>query len=260
MCSIIPEQNKYILRGQDRRVRKVYAAILTILLAEKDNLKVKRKRKSSTKRETMEFVKVMVDDEPEVPSYWKNYKQGQPLKSLLLTFKQFLKGKNYEKVELDRNGLAFSSIVKMVNATFTPRLVGKGQDAAGLDAFRYSQLFITKIERIENLDLYEAFTRHRQKLYRRLFGLKEIRFPKLTDIQNCTGEIKTHGYVHPPLDHDIHPEINEYLLFHGTKDDNVKIICDNGLDPRLGSENAMFGQGIYGAECSLKADQYAGIY
>ena len=52
-------------------------------------------------------------------------------------------------------------------------------------------------------------------------------------------------------------EINEYFLFHGTKQTGLKSIEDHGLDSRL-SSNAMFGSGVYFAESSTKADQYAG--
>lgn len=52
-------------------------------------------------------------------------------------------------------------------------------------------------------------------------------------------------------------EINEYYLFHGTKQSGLQAIENNGLDSRL-SNSAMFGQGVYFAESSTKADQYAG--
>jgi len=52
-------------------------------------------------------------------------------------------------------------------------------------------------------------------------------------------------------------EINEYFLFHGTKQSGLKSIEDHGLDSRL-SANTMFGSGVYFAESSTKADQYAG--
>ena len=52
-------------------------------------------------------------------------------------------------------------------------------------------------------------------------------------------------------------EINEYFLFHGTKQNQLKSIEDHGLDSRL-SANAMFGNGVYFAESSTKADQYTG--
>jgi len=54
-------------------------------------------------------------------------------------------------------------------------------------------------------------------------------------------------------------EINEYFLFHGTKQNGLKSIEDHGLDSRL-STNAMFGNGVYFAESFTKADQYAGNF
>jgi hypothetical protein len=35
-------------------------------------------------------------------------------------------------------------------------------------------------------------------------------------------------------------------------------ILATGLDSRMAGTNAMFGQGVYAAESSTKADQYAG--
>jgi len=52
------------------------------------------------------------------------------------------------------------------------------------------------------------------------------------------------------------PELNEYLLFHGTS--NKDGIINTGVDQRLGSSNALFGMGCYFAESSTKADQYTG--
>lgn len=59
------------------------------------------------------------------------------------------------------------------------------------------------------------------------------------------------------LDKSLVGEINEYLLFHGTKQNMLQSISNHGLDSRL-SANAMFGSGVYFAESSTKADQYAG--
>jgi len=57
---------------------------------------------------------------------------------------------------------------------------------------------------------------------------------------------------------EIRTEINEYYLFHGTKDDKVDIIKTQGFDHRLCRDRALFGTGVYFAESSTKADQYAG--
>jgi hypothetical protein len=92
-----------------------------------------------------------------------------------------------------------------------------------------------------------------------LYKSKEARFPKLEQIPICSGPIATSKFVQHHLDGDLHPEINEYLLFHSTKTKRVPVICNDGFDTRLGSGESMFGPGIYGAEKATKADQYAGI-
>lgn len=56
----------------------------------------------------------------------------------------------------------------------------------------------------------------------------------------------------------IMPELNECLLFHGTSANNKDALVNQAIDPRLGSNEALFGQGCYFAESSTKADQYAG--
>lgn len=247
------------MKGYKESVRKAQTEILQVLLDEKDSSESRRRRKSTAIRETKEFVRIMVEDEPEVPSYWKHYKPDTTLKSLLTSIKQTFTQKNYEKVELDPNSQTFASIITMINSTFDPTKVGKGQDAVGLDGMNYSQLRVLKIQRIENLELYAKFTSARQLLYFRLMKSEEVRFPKIQDLPNCSGKIETTKFVNSSLDKDLHSEVNEVLLFHGTKKDNIGTICSSGLDQKLGSGRAMFGPGIYGAEYSTKADQYAGI-
>lgn len=248
----------YTLRGHIESVRKARTDILQVLLNEKDSVEVRRRRPADVRRETKEFVEFMAKEEPGVPPYWKNYKPDVTLKSLMTSVKHVITQRKYEKVELDRNSSEFSTIVKMINSTFDQSKIGKGQDAVGLDAFNYSKLSVVKIQRIENLELYDQFTKKRQMLYIRLLSSREVRFPKISDLPNCTGAIETTRFIKSVLDKDIHPELNEFLLFHGTKYTNVGTICNDGLDNRLGSGRAMFGSGIYGAECSTKADQYAG--
>jgi hypothetical protein len=60
------------------------------------------------------------------------------------------------------------------------------------------------------------------------------------------------------LTKEIYQEVNEHYVFHGTKQENIEIILATGLDSRMAGTNAMFGQGVYAAESSTKADQYAG--
>ena len=53
------------------------------------------------------------------------------------------------------------------------------------------------------------------------------------------------------------PEINEYYLFHGTKQSFVDLISD-GFDARQTSDKLLFGRGVYFAECTTKSDQHTG--
>jgi Poly(ADP-ribose) polymerase catalytic domain len=59
------------------------------------------------------------------------------------------------------------------------------------------------------------------------------------------------------LEQDVVPEVNEYVLLHGTKQEFVDIITNQGLDSRISCSD-YFGAGVYFAESSTKADQYAG--
>jgi hypothetical protein len=200
----------------------------------------------------------MFDCEPHTPNYWKNYKQGHTLTSLLVSTRRVVSKKRFELQHLKKGSRAFSTIVRMINATFDSDLLGVGKDAKGLEDFTYKKLFVHKVERVENLDLYEQFFRKRQTLYRRLYKAGQVAFPKLEDKRKCSGPVLTASFVHPSLDQDIHSGLNEYLLFHGTKLENVETICSDGLDPRISNGDCMFGRGIYAAECATKADQYVG--
>ena len=251
------EQEYFLLRGHEGTVRKVYTEILILILEQKNTCNVKTAT-NDINRSTQDFITSMLDSEPEAPKYWKNYKRGCRLTSLMVSAKHFVTSSKFELEELRKNSHAFSTIVRMINATFDYRSLGKGKDAEGLGDFTYKKLFVLKIERIENLDLYEQFFRKRQALYRRLYKSGEITYPKLEGHRKCTGGVLTAGHIHPALDQDIHSGINEHMFFHGTKLENVTTICNDGLDPRLSHEDSMHGRGIYAAECATKADQYAG--
>lgn len=52
-------------------------------------------------------------------------------------------------------------------------------------------------------------------------------------------------------------DINEYLLFHGTKIETVQKIQRHGFDDRVASSTGLFGSGIYFADDPQKANKYA---
>jgi len=55
-------------------------------------------------------------------------------------------------------------------------------------------------------------------------------------------------------------EVNEFFLFHGTKPSAAVAICKSGFNVDLSGSNKgmLYGPGIYCAESSAKADEYAG--
>merc|ERR1712224_85815 len=51
--------------------------------------------------------------------------------------------------------------------------------------------------------------------------------------------------------------LNEAFLWHGTPANNISSIVEGGFDERICSMQGMFGAGVYFAEDSCKAGQYA---
>lgn len=56
------------------------------------------------------------------------------------------------------------------------------------------------------------------------------------------------------------PMVNEFFLFHGTNPSAAQSICETGFNVDLSGMNkgALYGPGVYLAESSAKADEYAG--
>ncbi|CAK0827595.1 unnamed protein product [Prorocentrum cordatum] len=54
--------------------------------------------------------------------------------------------------------------------------------------------------------------------------------------------------------------VNEFFLFHGTNPSAAQAICQSGFNVDLSGSNkgALYGPGVYLAESSAKADEYAG--
>ncbi|XP_069130990.1 uncharacterized protein [Argopecten irradians] len=188
-------------------------------------------------------------ENPPVPQYWDHFKNGYGLMDYLR--KVFKRPNRTEIIPVDRT--TFGHVKTLVEKSFDPKLVGKGHDAQGLS---HSQIVVRKVERIENYSLYEDYSLARRKFFQRK-GKGKIKCPPLESlpIQN-KGPIRTTKYINSHLLTDMFKDINEHYFFHGTDEERIKRIAENGLDPRYGGDG-MFGKGIYGAECSTKADQYA---
>lgn len=83
-------------------------------------------------------------------------------------------------------------------------------------------------------------------------------YPRLDTI-TTKGDLLTTLKMPKLLNTSLYLDVNEHYAFHGTKSSYVENIVRKGIDPRKATERLLFGQGIYCAESSTKADQYAGI-
>jgi len=255
LCTLsFTDKNRYLLRGAKESVYQAHSEILEILL--KSQTKEKRRKQDHVTRGTVEFAQFMAAEDPMVPTYWTSYKEYLSLGDLISNFEEVGK---FDKIPLDDHSRMYSTIVKLVNETFDVSIKGQGKDAVGLERLRYNKLWVTKIQRIENPLLWKEYAHERQKMFLKLTKTKKGHWNSIDQLRNSTGPLKTEKYLSKSMSFDLLSEINECFLFHGTKTDTVKAICNRGLDPRLGSQNAMFGRGIYGAEMASKADQYTGI-
>ncbi|XP_021352046.1 uncharacterized protein LOC110449485, partial [Mizuhopecten yessoensis] len=188
-------------------------------------------------------------ENPPTPQYWKHFKNGYSLMDhARILFKQ---PSRTEIITVDP--VTFRFVKSLVEKTFIRHLVGKGNDAHGLS---HSQLVVRKVERIENFSLFEGYSNERRLFFKhKAKGSSRCLALEATS-QQTKGAIQTSKYIDSHLLSDTFKDINEHYFFHGTDDERIKRISESGLDPRYGG-NGMFGQGIYGAECSIKADQYA---
>ncbi|XP_069131153.1 protein mono-ADP-ribosyltransferase PARP14-like [Argopecten irradians] len=188
-----------------------------------------------------------------IPNYWLHHKGGTQVKKLKLSLEVSM-NKAYVLKEADRS--TKDAVIKLVQDTWEMDKVGTGKDARGLDQLGFTKIEVTKVQRVENLDLYEKYATERQ----RIFGKASKKGLSLTSVKNSkdsSGEVCTYTKMRPCLKNELFPEINEHYLFHGTRLDNIEKVLSQGLDNRMAGDNAMFGAGVYAAESSTKADQYS---
>jgi len=106
------------------------------------------------------------------------------------------------------------------------------------------EIVFTSIQSVFNPRLLEKFTLELQHMS----GLNRKACPP---VKMTTGMA---------LDPTFGESLNEVLLYHGAKDEDIDQICAAGFDPRRGGQSAgrLFGRGTYFAENFSKADLYAG--
>lgn len=123
-----------------------------------------------------------------------------------------------------------------------------------------------QVERIENGELFKKYIEFRRNFCKMLCD-DGVTFPSIKDSDNGL-DVETSAIETSALDwwdreghvkYCLLPQINEVLLFHGTKPDVYEAIVREGFDCRL-NQRSMFGNGTYLTESSTKADQYAGEF
>merc|ERR1712137_1016008 len=97
--------------------------------------------------------------------------------------------------------------------------------------------------RIENRHLWIEYQTNIFFLAQQIQAIKRMSRQPLTEAL-CTPE------------HELKTELNEVMLFHGTKPETLSFIMQGGFDPSFGSMKGLFGAGNYFAENISKSDQY----
>ena len=105
------------------------------------------------------------------------------------------------------------------------------------------RLTITGLEQIRNVRLWKSYDFRREEVRKELDG-KPI-LPVTSGFVSCTWA-------------QLNSTVNEILVLHGTKSENVDLIANFGFDERLSREKGLYGQGIYFTDQTCKAFQYSG--
>ncbi|XP_061165013.1 protein mono-ADP-ribosyltransferase PARP15-like [Saccostrea echinata] len=201
-------------------------------------------------RWTPDFCRQQYHKDLRPPNYWTEFTSD---KSIKLWKTECDEG--YHKL-VDVDSTTHKAVEKLILSTWQQQKVGHGRDAVGLSNLNYTGLKVLKVQRLENIDLYENYSHFRARLFHKAGDIGV--FEQLDKIPQSSGNISTtaNSADDSVLKSELYPEINEHFLFHGTKADTYNKILSQGLDFRMAGEKGMFGQGMYLAESSTKADQY----
>ena len=125
---------------------------------------VKNEAESSSEilpeRGTPEFCLYMYQNNIVPPGNWSVFTPDKNVKQ----WKLEQKGKPAYTLK-PVNQSTYKAIERLVLNTWEPSKLGQGRDAQGLNELGFKSLKITKIERIENLTVYEQYCQKRQQLF-----------------------------------------------------------------------------------------------
>jgi len=112
---------------------------------------------------------------------------------------------------------------------------------------RMEKFEVVQVQRNENPRLWMPYFRLRAEMLAKLDDCRKV--PVKTGLRNCP--------VHRRA--KLAEGINEVYLFHGTQPSAVRAICEEDFALSMAGINAgcLYGPGLYFAEASSKADEYA---
>ena len=168
------------------------------------------------------------------PKTWTHFNSSKSVKKW--KSEKSSDGKYHKLVEINSSDEIYKAIESLVQDTWEAGKVGHGRDAAGLAG--YTQLVVKKIERLENIDLWESYGHFRSQMFHKASDIDV--FDPLENLPNSKGPIKTSENIQSVLGDQIYSEVNEVFLFHGTKSDNFNAVMSKGLDFRMAGDKAMF--------------------
>lgn len=157
-----------------------------------------------------------------------------------------------EKLERkQREALAIPDYWKNKRPTAEMQRISTGFQVPRIqDAMRKSGLAncrVHKVERVENMTLWQNYQRQKQALNEKLRKHKPAVLAgrsKLPYLLTCERVID--------------PVLNEFWLWHGTNPQTADILAKDGFDERVANMNGLYGAGSYFADASSKSHQYSG--
>lgn len=245
--------DKYVINGHRDDVQALANKIRALLLNNVSAMpsrsaKPRRWKGPRSQKGTEDYWREVLENH-KTPLYWKKFKGGYDIQYHLRN------EDNYCQVnQVDQE--TFTAISELVEATWDQSHVGHGADARNLS---HQNIKVTKIERVESIELFSQYSHQREKIIRRMLKSGLTSYPKITTVAQH-GDVLTTLKMPKLLNTSLYLDINEHYVFHGTKSTFIENITKKGVDPRKSGDRLLFGQGIYCGESSTKADQYTGMY
>lgn len=184
------------------------------------------------KRGDTAYFEFKYNEEPRPPTNWIHFNNSKTIKDWL---KELRSAVAIKKQQIDKG--TFDSIKQLFMKTI------KNQKAK-----------IKSITRNENLNLYLKYFQRCQEL----FGKAIVNGP----CKPLLKPVLTMANLNCQMSGVVEQDINEVYLFHGTKQDRVKVLLQNGFDERLASMNfptLRLGNGTYTAEEASLSSRYTGM-